>query len=84
MRKEINLFLVLLLAGLILLPIAIYLVGDLVFGEYGGEGYSGFFLAILTELTKGTLTIWFLVLSPYIIWQLLRLTRLVLRAVSKR
>ena len=35
-------------------------------------------------LTKGTLTIWFLVLSPYIIWQLMRLTRLVLRSVSKR
>ena len=83
MKKEITLFLISALAGIIVLPIAIYLVGNLVFGEYGKGGYSGFFIDILADLLTGTGTIWFLILSPYIVLQILRLTRHILRVFKQ-
>ncbi|MBJ89823.1 MAG: hypothetical protein CMO98_08185 [Woeseia sp.] len=83
MKKEITLFLISVLVGITVLPIAIYLVGDLVFGEYGEGGYSGFFIDILTDLLTGTGTIWFLTLSPYIVLQILRLTRHILRVFKQ-
>jgi hypothetical protein len=72
--RESVLFLWLLLGGLFVLPVAIYLVGRLVFGEYGGTGFTAFYGMLHSELRAGSPSIWFLVLSPYFIWQLLRLT----------
>jgi hypothetical protein len=43
LRKEAALMLVLLFFGLALLPVAIFLVGQNVFGHYGGYGYGHFF-----------------------------------------
>ncbi len=84
MKKEITLLLISVLVGIIVLPIAIYLVGNLVFGEYGNDGYSRFFIDILAALSKGTGAIWFLILSPYIVLQILRLTRHTLRLFKQR
>ena len=72
--REALLFLTLLLVGLLLLPIAIYVVGQLVFGEYSGLGLTDFFEGIYRGLPSGDGVVWFLVLSPYLGWQVLRLT----------
>ena len=74
-KKESALFLVLLLVGVLFLPIAIYWVGGEVFGDYGSSGFSAFFGAVHRDLRDGQLVVWFLVLSPYLVWQLTRLTR---------
>jgi succinate dehydrogenase hydrophobic anchor subunit len=73
-RKEATLFLWLFLAGLFLLPLAVYVVGRALFGEYGGSGFSAFYGALHSELRNGVPSVWFLILSPYLIWQLFRLT----------
>lgn len=72
--KELLLFLSLLIVGLVILPGAIYFVGSAIFGAYGGTGFSAFYGMLHSELRAGEPAVWFLVLSPYILWQLLRLT----------
>lgn len=72
--RESALFLLLLLTGLLFLPIVIYLVGKTIFGEYAGAGFSGFYGLLHSKLRSGEPVVWFLVLSPYLIWQLFRLT----------
>lgn len=73
--RELALTLVLLLIGLVLVPLAIYLVGQVVFGDYGESGFSRFFRTISQKIRSGDLVTWFLVLSPYLGWQCLRLMR---------
>lgn len=63
----------LLLAGLLLLPLAVFLVGDFVFGDYEGDGYGQFFESLLGRLADGERFAWFLVLSPYLVVQLSRM-----------
>ena len=72
--NELTLALSLFFAGLVLLPLAIYLTGQSVFGEYGGHGFSDFFRRLSGEVRNGRLVVWFLVLSPYLVVMLLRLT----------
>lgn len=73
-RKEVALFVGLLFVGLVLMPIAIYLVGGKVFGAYGGYGYGDFFGTLSGKIRAGDAVAWFLVLAPYLAWQILRLT----------
>ena len=73
--REIALFLVLLLAGIVVAPIGIYLVGQQVFGEFGGYGYADFFGTLSAKIRRGEAVAWFFVLSPYLLWQTVRLTR---------
>ncbi len=72
--KETAILAVLVFLGLALLPLCIYLVGQAIFGEYGSGGFSGFFGALHRELREGEPAAWFLLLSPYLLWQLARLT----------
>ena len=72
--NELALALSLLFVGLVLLPLAIYLTGQSVFGEYGGAGFSDFLRRLSGEVRDGRPVVWFLVLSPYLILMLLRLT----------
>lgn len=72
--RESVLFLILFLLGLFLLPVIIYTVGTSIFGEYAGDGFWAFFGLLQGELWNGEAVVWFLVLSPYLIWQLFRLT----------
>ena len=72
--REVALFLGLLLAGLVLLPIAIYWIGPHLLGEFGGYGFSDFFGSLAARLRAGEFAAWFLVLSPYLAIQVLRLT----------
>lgn len=78
--REIALFLGLLLVGLVLLPIAIYWLGPRVLGEFGGHGFSDFYGSLAARLRAGEFAAWFLVYSPYLAIQVLRLTRLGWRA----
>ena len=49
-RKEVLLLLKLLFIGILVLPALIYLVGDAIFGEYGGSGFGAFYGALLGHL----------------------------------
>lgn len=73
-RKEAFLLIGLLFVGLVLMPIGIYLVGQSLFGAYGGQGYGDFFGTLSQKIRGGDTVAWFLVLSPYLVWQCLRLT----------
>ena len=71
---ELALALTLIFAGLVLLPLAIYVTGQSVFGEYSGAGFSDFYRRLTGDVRDGRSLVWFLVLSPYLILMLLRLT----------
>ncbi|MDH4056582.1 MAG: hypothetical protein OEW73_04550 [Gammaproteobacteria bacterium] len=71
--KELALLTVLLFLGLAVMPLVIYNVGQAVFGTYGGLGYSDFFGTLSTKVRTGDIVAWFLILSPYLGWQCLRL-----------
>ena len=64
----------LLFVGFVIMPIVIYQVGQIVFGAYGGLGYGDFFGRISESVRQFDLTAWFLVLSPWLGWQILRLS----------
>jgi hypothetical protein len=72
LKKESLLFLYLFLVGILLLPIAIYFIGYALFGEYSGTGFPAFYGSLHSSLRSGELAVWFLVLSPYLIVQLIR------------
>ena len=74
--REAALLLGFLFLGLVLLPVAIYLVGQAIFGEYGGGGFAHFYSALSSRIRGGDTAAWFLVLSPYLGWQTLRLVAL--------
>ena len=74
LQREAILFSALFFGGLLLLPLAIYVVGKAVFGDYGGGDFFDFFVALHARLWQGDLTALFLMLSPYLLLQLLRLT----------
>lgn len=78
-ERELALLLLLLLAGLLLLPISVYIVGDAIFGDYAGAGFGGFYASLHEQLRNGQAAVWFLVLSPYLAWQTARLTVFVFR-----
>lgn len=82
-RKELLLLSVLLFFGLVLMPIAIYVVGDAIFGDYGGHGYGDFFKTLSGKLRGGDGVAWFLVLSPYLVWQVFRLMAFAWRLAGK-
>ena len=81
--REAAFFLGLLFFGLVLLPIGIYLIGSEIFGDYGGYGFRGFFGELSGKIRAGEKVAWFLVLSPYLVWQLLRLTVLAWRLAGR-
>ena len=76
-------FSTLLFFGLVVLPIAIWFVGKAVFGAYGGTGYMDFFGTLSGKIRAGDTVAWFLVLSPYLVWQIVRLTAFGWRVVGK-
>jgi hypothetical protein len=71
--KEVALLTGLLFLGIVVVPIVIYQVGQIVFGSYAGQGFSDFFGTMSSKIRSGNLVAWFLVLSPYIGLQCLRL-----------
>ena len=88
LRKEVFLLAIFLLVGLVGLPVAVYSVGQVIFGDYGGRGFWQFFLDLSGRVRSGEAAALFLVLSPYIGWQTLRLIglswRLTMRSKAAR
>jgi hypothetical protein len=64
--------------GLLVLPFAVYIVGQLLLGNYAG-GALALAEAIWLDLLSLRLPAWILVLSPYITVQLARAVRRVWR-----
>jgi len=83
LRKESLLFLYAFLAGILLLPIAIYFIGYALFGEYSGTSFSSFYSSLHGLLRSGEPAVWYLVLSPYLVLQLFRGAMHMLRRVSR-
>mgnify|MGYP001821283428 CR=1 FL=1 len=73
-RREAVLLAILLPFGIVFMPGAAYVVGAMVFGDYSGDGFAGFFSTIGAKLLAGQGVAWLLVASPYLIVQCLRLT----------
>ena len=80
--KETALLLGLLFIGFVIMPIAIFWIGPQVLGEFGGYGYSDFFGGLSARIRGGDLVAWLFVLSPYLVWQILRITLFAFRASS--
>ena len=80
--KETALLIGLLFIGFVIMPIAIYWIGPRVLGEFGGYGYSDFFGGLSARIRGGDLVAWLFVLSPYLVWQILRITLFAFRASS--
>ena len=83
LKKELALLATMLLFGIVILPIAIWFVGNVVFGSYGGAGYGDFFGTLSSKLRSGDLVAWFLVLSPWLALQVVRLAAWGWRSVGK-
>lgn len=81
LAKELAYFLFFTLFGLVPFPMLIYAVGIAIFGSYGGTGPGDFLSEISGEFRSGDIAMIFLVLSPYIFWNIVRATRLILRRV---
>lgn len=73
--RELAWFFGLLAAGLILMPVGIYVVGESLFGAYGGHGYADFFGTLSGKIRGGDGVAWFLVSTPYLLFSAVRLTR---------
>jgi hypothetical protein len=78
---ELFLFSTLLFCGFVLLPVLIFLVGDRVFGDFDG-GYGNFFGQISRDILNGRGVTWFLVLSPWLVIQVIRATRFAYRKTT--
>lgn len=63
----------LLLAGLLLVPLSVYFVGTAIFGADSEDGGGAFAARFFAALADGSAAMWFMVTSPLIIWQLLRI-----------
>jgi len=76
-KRELTIASVLLAGGLFVIPVAVYLVGQRLFGEYG-DG-SGGVLTLAEKIWGDFLTLrpaaWILVLGPYLTVLLLRAVR---------
>lgn len=81
LAKELAFFLLFTLFGLIPFPMLIYAVGITIFGSYGGTGPGDFLVEISGEFRRGDLAMIFLVLSPYLFWNIIRGTRQILRRI---
>ncbi|WP_405241531.1 hypothetical protein [Lentisalinibacter salinarum] len=82
-KRESLLAAVLVLGGVLLLPAAVYGVGFLIFGEYPG-GLGGFYGEIWGALGRGNPGTWFLVLSPWVVVTVARLTWRAMRRPRSR
>ena len=60
---------------LVLVPVAIYWIGPQLLGEFGGHGFADFFGSLGARIRSGEAAAWFLVLMPYLVVMVLRLTR---------
>lgn len=78
-QRELSIAAGLLAFGLVVMPFAIYVVGQSLLGEYAGSGALGLAESVWTDLFALQPLTWLLVLTPYAVVQLARLGRRVWR-----
>lgn len=83
LRREAALFVGLLFAGFVIMPLLLFWIGPQVLGEFGGRGYADFFGELSARVRRGDGNAWFFILSPYLAVQTLRLTYLGWRATGR-
>ena len=83
LKTEVMLLIGCLFVGLILLPVAVWFVGHVVFGAYEGAGYAEFYGMLSGKIRSGDAFAWFLILSPWLVLQCLRLMALGWRTTAK-
>jgi hypothetical protein len=81
-KREIAIAAALFAAGLLVLPPAVYWAGRQVVGEYGGGGALALADQIWADFMQLEPGAWLLVLSPYLLVQLIRLIGRTWRARS--
>lgn len=84
LTREAALLIGLLFVGMLLLPVAVYLIGQRILGEFGGAGFSGFFGTLAAKLRSGDQVAWFLVLTPNLAVVVLRMMAWGWRATARR
>ncbi len=70
--------------SLILLPVAVYVVGRAIFGDYEGTGIGEFYGRFYSGIYMGDSVVWFLFLSPYLGLQVLRMTAWLFRRLGRQ
>lgn len=83
LKRELLLFVVLLLTGVLLLPPAVYFVGQAVFGDFADGGFGAFYRGLFERLGNGEYMAWFLLFAPYLGVQTLRGTVLAWRIAGR-
>lgn len=82
-RREVAIAAICVGFGLLVLPFAVYFVGDRVLGEYAADsGAMALAEAIWLDVLSLSLPAWILVLSPYVTVQLARWVRRLWRPVK--
>ena len=79
LRRELYILGGCLAAGLIVMPVCVYIAGTLTLGPYYSGGWVAFFVDLFKGLFRGWWVAWVLVLGPYALVAFLRLTRQVYR-----
>lgn len=81
--QELILLATLVSLALLILPLVVFLVGQTIFGDYGGaygaRGLLHFYAQLLQDFLRGEPVIWFLMLSPYLVWQIVRIAAICFR-----
>ena len=83
LKTEVMLLIGSLFVGLVLLPVAVWFIGHMVFGAYEGAGYAEFYGMLSYKIRSGDAVAWFLILSPWLVLQCLRLMALGWRTAAK-
>ena len=83
LKTEVMLLIGSLFVGLVLLPVAVWFVGHVVFGAYDGAGYAEFYGMLSGKIRSGDAVAWFLILSPWLVLQCLRLMAFGWRSAAK-
>lgn len=84
LKKEAIIFAIFLLAGLILIPMAIYMAGRAVFTDYQQyQGLGEFLGTFYRSLGSVSQSSWFIVFSPYLVIQCLRMSWRAMRGPRK-
>ena len=83
LKTEVMLLIGSLFVGLVLLPVAVWFVGRVVFGAYDGAGYAEFYGMLSGKIRSGDAVAWFLILSPWLVLQCLRLMAFGWRTAAK-
>lgn len=79
-RREVILLSALLAFGVLVLPFAVYFVGQRIFGEYeAGANALSFAVDLWAALARGDWAAWVLVASPCLVTQALRAARGLMR-----